>query len=106
MAKRLEVYDLNYNILCLANDNSEDCARNIQTEQNLNQINKITFELPLQSSKWKYVLNENLVKYDNEFYFIRVPKYSHSTTVGNLTVIANIYLVVYRQKIILPIPKI
>jgi phage minor structural protein len=75
---KLEVYDLAYNRLCVLTDNTSYTARDIVEEYKINGVSKLSFTLPLMSDKWKYLLNENLVKWKGEYYFIKTPSYSHS----------------------------
>jgi phage minor structural protein len=83
---RLEVYDLAYNKLCILNDNTESSAKNIEENLKLNSVNKVSFVLPLSSDKWQYVLNENLVRWKGEYYFIKVPHFTHNDATKEVSV--------------------
>lgn len=74
----LEVYDLQYRKLGILNDNTVGSAKNIEESHNTNQISEVTFEMPLTSDKWQYVANENLIRWKNEYYFIKNPNFEHS----------------------------
>lgn len=86
MANYLQIYDLNYSPLCILNDNTLYTAKNIKVEYRINGIDKLTFELPLASDKWKYIINENLAKFKGQYYFIRTPKFAHSENGASIVV--------------------
>ncbi|BDR74198.1 hypothetical protein K144316041_p20370 (plasmid) [Clostridium tetani] len=82
----LELYDLTYRRICFLEDNSLSAnaniintngiknirtnSINIMSEKKINGISTIRFEMPNNNPKIKYLKNENLVKYDGEFYKI------------------------------------
>ena len=74
----LEVYNLKYEKLAILNDRTNSGASNINIEYNLNGVDILTFDLPVTSKKWIYVINENLVKYKNEYYKIKNPTFNHA----------------------------
>lgn len=84
--KHMEVYDLMYRRLGFLTDNTDSSANKITEEYKINGVDVINFSLPLKSDKWKYVLNENLVKFGGQYYVIKLPKFNHSLDVKDVTV--------------------
>lgn len=82
----LEIYDLAYNRICILTDNSVNGAKDIKEEYKLNGINTLSFSLPLTSDKWQNIINENLVKWKGEYYFVKSPSFNHSTDGKSLSV--------------------
>jgi hypothetical protein len=74
----LEVYNLKYERKCILNDNTPYSAKNISPTLKLNSIDELSFDLPLGSSKWIYVIPEQLVKFKDEYYFIKNFNYEHT----------------------------
>lgn len=76
----LIVYNMRYQKLCSLTDNSGVCATDIVEKYSLNEITELTFKYPIVdgNEKYMYLSNENLVKYNGEFYRIKtlVPQHS------------------------------
>lgn len=71
---KLEVYDLSYRLLADLVDNSDMRAYEITVNKNVNEIDTLTFKINAKSPKVKYLLNEELIKFDGDYYFIKNPK--------------------------------
>lgn len=83
----LSVYDLTYKKLAILNDGTPGSAKNINAEFSINAIPTLSFDMPLNSDKWQYLINENLVNFRGEFYFIKNPQFTHnSNSEKNVTV--------------------
>jgi phage minor structural protein len=77
--ERIDILDLVYNRLAILNDNSDFSIKDdIEENLKLNEINKLSFSIPVDSEKFKYLINENLVYYKNELYIIKTPKLEHT----------------------------
>jgi len=61
-------------------DNSGVSAYSIKENFALNEITELTFKFPMDmdSPKYQYLTNENLVKYNGEFYRIKTTNVSHN----------------------------
>lgn len=82
----LGLYDLTYNKLCILNDNTLNSAKNITETHRINSISTLSFEMPLQSTKWKYIVNNNLVEWKDELYKISNLDFTHSNEKKTVTV--------------------
>lgn len=68
----LEVYDLYYNNVCELCDNSRTSAYGVTVDKKVNGIATLKFNIPSNSPKLKYIVNEMfLVKFDGDYYFIK-----------------------------------
>lgn len=77
--ERIEVLDLSYNKLAILNDNSDfSIIDDIEENLKLNEIDKVVYSIPVNSDKFKYLINENLIYYKNELYVIKTPKLEHT----------------------------
>lgn len=72
--------------LCILNDDSEDRARSIKLEKVINGVSKLTFDIPLNSSKWHYAIVDNLVLYKGQLFVIQTPDLNKSVESGIVTV--------------------
>lgn len=79
---------MRYEKLCDLNDKSRYRVRNIELTKHTSEINELTFKLPLKSKKWQYIVNENLVFYDGEYYIIKTPTFTHSAEDGMFATIS------------------
>lgn len=98
MNKPLYVCNLNRERLCNLRDQSEFSVRNITLKTSLNEIAELSFDLPMKNPKSKFIQNENLVLFDDEYYIIKTPtliidndgKQSRSVTCRHLSdILAN-----------------
>lgn len=76
----LSVYSLNYELLAILNDNSPYSAREISEKKEINKVDTLSFKISTSSSKWQFLINENLVKWKGEYYFIKNPSCQHDTS--------------------------
>ena len=78
MKKSLKVLNLRYQKLAELNDNSPLRARSISCEKRVNEVPQLSFKIPVGNPKLKYLLNEHLIDYDNEYYVIKTPELERS----------------------------
>lgn len=78
MEKSLKVLDLRYQKLAELYDNSDMRARDISCTTKVNEVPELTFKIPANNPKVKYLLNEYLLDYDNEYYVVKVPQLERS----------------------------
>lgn len=76
---QLIVYNMRYVRLCTLTDNSGVSAYFINEGFSLNEVTELTFKFPMDedSPKFRYLTNENLVEYNNEFYRIKTTSVQH-----------------------------
>lgn len=67
----IEIYNLRRTILGILSDNTPNCVRSVNVNKTLNETSKLNFTLPSYSEKMQYVINENLVRLEEEYYFIK-----------------------------------
>ena len=74
----LTVHNLRYDKLCTLTDNSGYSAYDIVEKNSLNEITEFTFKFPIdENEKYTYLSNENLLKFNNEFYRIKTNNILH-----------------------------
>lgn len=78
MKNSMYVCNMLYSKLAELNDNSEYRVRNVVLTKKLNEIFELTFDLPIQNPKFHYLINENLILFDGEYYRIKTPVMKHS----------------------------
>ena len=71
MTKHLFIYNAQRKKLCDLVDRTQFAVRNDDLKTYLNQISELNFDVPIKNPKSKYIQNENLVMYDDEFYIIK-----------------------------------
>lgn len=69
--KTLKVCDLNRNVLCELIQNDGCGATHINHHSSISEIDEIVFDFPINNPKSKYLDNENLILYFNEYYVIK-----------------------------------
>ncbi len=74
-----EIYDFGYNRLAILSD-----AFEIYTESEVNTWPILHFRLSPTSKKWKYIKNENLVKYGDRWYIIKLDNLEQTEGDGSL----------------------
>lgn len=72
------VCNMLYSKLAELNDNSEYRVKNVVLSKKLNEIAELSFDLPIQNPKSRYLINENLILFDDEYYRIKTPILKHS----------------------------
>lgn len=74
----LTVHNLRYEKLCTLTDNSGYSAYDVVEKNSLNEITEFTFKYPLDDNgKHLYLSNENLVRFNNEYYRIKTNNIIH-----------------------------
>lgn len=68
---KLEIYDMRKNILAILSDNTPDTATGINVTYNINDSATLSFNLPSRNPKVKHLVNENLVKMNDDYYIIK-----------------------------------
>lgn len=69
--RTLKVCDLNRNVLCELIQNDGCGAIHINHHSSISEIDEIVFDFPINNPKSKYLDNENLILYFNEYYVIK-----------------------------------
>lgn len=79
---------LNYTLkpIAILDDDTDDRVRNIKDDMVINGVHKLTFEIPLNSEKWHYVAQDNLVLYKGQLYVIQTPVINQSVDGEMITV--------------------
>lgn len=75
----IEIYDVNKNILGVLTDRTPFSAYNISISHSINDTSKLKFLMSMSSEKAIYLLNENLIKFEGEYYSIKKVAYDDST---------------------------
>ena len=74
----LTVHNLRYEKLCTLTDNSGYSAYDVVEKKSVNEITEFTFKYPLDDNgKHLYLSNENLVRFNNEYYRIKTNNIIH-----------------------------
>ncbi len=66
MNKPLIVLNMRYQQLCDLNDNSKYRPRDVKETFTTGEVNELTFSYPINSPKWTYLSNENLILFNGE----------------------------------------
>lgn len=82
----LKLYNLNYTLLGILNDESLTSAKTITKTENINNIATLSFEISLDSDKWEYIINNNIVEWQDELYKIKALDFSHTSDKKFVTV--------------------
>ena len=82
MIYEFDVCNMRYEKLSTLLDNNGVGPINVQENISLNEISTLTFDFPMTNPKKKYLVNENLIKYNGEYYVIKTPTISHSEDGG------------------------
>lgn len=82
MIYEFDVCNMRYEKLSTLLDNNGVGPINVQENISLNEISTLTFDFPMTNPKKKYLVNENLIKYNGEYYVIKTPTISHSADGG------------------------
>lgn len=89
MREDLIVYNIAGQKLAILNNFSEHPAYNIKLSKNLNAVNQLTFDISLKSDNMIYCINENIVSYKNQDYFINDMVIAKSMEANSVTITCN-----------------
>lgn len=78
MKNSMYVCNMLYSKLADLNDDSEYKVRNVSLTKKLNEIWELSFNIPIKNQKFHYLINENLILFDGEYYRIKTPVIKHS----------------------------
>lgn len=67
----LEVYDINKNILAVLSDKTPFTARDLRITHSINETSSVGLNMSCRNEKYKYLTNENLIKFEGEYYSIK-----------------------------------
>ena len=74
----LQLCDLGRTPICELYDNTEFRCRNIQEDLAINEVQSLSFELPVvPNGKWLQVKNEMLLLFNGEYYIIKTINFQH-----------------------------
>lgn len=74
----LKIYSVDRTPICELYDNTQFRVRNIVEKLAINEIQTLTFDLPVvPNGKWLNIKNENLVLFNNEYFKIKKPTFFH-----------------------------
>ena len=82
MISEFTVCNMKYEKLTSLLDNQGTGPINIEETVSLNEISTLSFEFPIRNPKSKYLINENLILFNGEYYVIKTPTISHSNENG------------------------
>lgn len=75
--KSLKICSIDRTPLVELYDNTPYRVRNINESLKINEIMSLSFDLPIDNPKWKYIRNEELVLFNDEYYKIKNPSFIH-----------------------------
>ena len=82
MINQFDVCNMRYEKLTGLTDNIGLGPINVEEVVAVNEISTLSFEFPIRNSKTKYLVNENLILFNDEYYVIKTPTITHSDEAG------------------------
>lgn len=82
MINELAVCNMKYERITDLTDNVGLGPINVEEIVSVNEISTLTFEFPIRNPKTRYLINENLILFNDEYYVIKTPTITHSDEAG------------------------